>query len=339
MPGQKISSMTPVSNLLATDEFPLARSGSTYKITGDKFASKVQLDALSSSVIGNFVLKSSLAAVATSGSYNDLSNKPTGTINGILKSNGSGVMSAAIPGTDYVAPSAIVGLSSYADSRFIPKPASASAQQVLTYNGSTATWVASAIPVTGGSSSLPSGTAYQVLTYNGSTATWVASAAPQGGASTPVKTVGTFNGSINYLTINGYTNTNAVNYSVYLDGVKQVPDTDYSVSSTGGGRITFTTTPPNGVVADVTAWQLAPGATPTGGGVTGFTSTQLTGTGSQANFAINGYTGNTAEKYLVFVGGLFQHPTVNYTIQSPSNIVFSVAPPNDAPISVMALAF
>jgi hypothetical protein len=37
-----------------------------------------------------------------------------------------------------------VALSSVVDAKFIPKPASASAQQVLTYNGSTATWVASA---------------------------------------------------------------------------------------------------------------------------------------------------------------------------------------------------
>ena len=38
----------------------------------------------------------------------------------------------------------ITGLSSTVDAKFIPKPASASAQQVLTYNASTTTWVASA---------------------------------------------------------------------------------------------------------------------------------------------------------------------------------------------------
>lgn len=80
MPGQKISSLTPVSDLQAADQLVLARSGSTYKITGDKFASKTQLDSLSAT----------------------------------------------------------------ADASFIPKPASASDKQVLTYNGSTATWVASA---------------------------------------------------------------------------------------------------------------------------------------------------------------------------------------------------
>ena len=100
MPGQKISSLTPVSDLRAADQFPLARSGSTYKITGDKFASKAQLDALSATATGSFALK-----------------------------------------TD------ITSLSSTVDTKFIPKPASASAQQVLTYNDSTATWVASAAPM------------------------------------------------------------------------------------------------------------------------------------------------------------------------------------------------
>jgi hypothetical protein len=40
----------------------------------------------------------------------------------------------------------IISLSSTVDANFIPKPASASAQQVLTYDGSTTTWVASAAP-------------------------------------------------------------------------------------------------------------------------------------------------------------------------------------------------
>ena len=97
MPGQKISTLAPVSDLQAADQLPLARSGTTYKITGDKFASKAQLDSLSATAAGSFALK-----------------------------------------TD------ITSLSSAADAKFIPKPASASNQQVLTYNSSTSTWVASA---------------------------------------------------------------------------------------------------------------------------------------------------------------------------------------------------
>lgn len=91
MPGQKISSLPLVTNLLAADEFPLSRSASTYKITGDKFASKAQLDSLSATVDVKFI-----------------------------------------------------SLSSTVDRDFIKKPASASAQQVLTFNSSTSTWVASA---------------------------------------------------------------------------------------------------------------------------------------------------------------------------------------------------
>ena len=49
-----------------------------------------------------------------------------------------------------VSSAAVTSLSSTVDAKFIPKPASASAQQVLTYNGSTATWVASAASVGGG---------------------------------------------------------------------------------------------------------------------------------------------------------------------------------------------
>ena len=73
MPGQKISSLTPVSDLQAADQFPLARSGSTYKITGDKFASKAQLDALSATAAGSFATKTSLNSLSAE-SDNDYNN-------------------------------------------------------------------------------------------------------------------------------------------------------------------------------------------------------------------------------------------------------------------------
>ena len=60
MPGQKISSLSPVSDLQAADQLVLARSGSTYKITGDKFASKAQLDSLSATSDTKFALKTNL---------------------------------------------------------------------------------------------------------------------------------------------------------------------------------------------------------------------------------------------------------------------------------------
>jgi hypothetical protein len=56
----------------------------------------------------------------------------------------------------------------------IKLPSGATGGQVLTYNGSTSTWVASAAL-----KELPeSATNGQVLTYNGSTSTWVASSLP-----------------------------------------------------------------------------------------------------------------------------------------------------------------
>jgi microcystin-dependent protein len=65
MPGQKISSLPPVTNLLAADEFPLSRSGSTYKIAGDKFASKVQLDSLSATADNKFALNTSVNSLSS----------------------------------------------------------------------------------------------------------------------------------------------------------------------------------------------------------------------------------------------------------------------------------
>ena len=109
---------------------------------------------------------------------------------------------------------------------FIKKPTTATAGQVLTYNGSTSNWVASAASIntqtnTGASSAvqtlnfnnglsarvtgttaevrLPTATAGQVLTYNGSTSNWVASAASintqtNTGASSAVQTLNFNNG-------------------------------------------------------------------------------------------------------------------------------------------------
>ena len=168
MAGQKISSLTPVSELQAADQLPLARNGNTYKITGDKFASRSLIDGLSATSDNKFALKTT-----------------------------------------------VVGMSAYTDTKFIVKPSFAYPQQVLTYSGSTNTWVASAgfaLPVgtdgqiltysgsrgawvaTTTSSALPTGSNGQVLTYNSSTQTWVASASLPVGSSGQVLA---YNGSTN----------------------------------------------------------------------------------------------------------------------------------------------
>jgi hypothetical protein len=65
MPGQKISTLAPVSDLQDTDQFPIARNGSTFKITGDKLASKTQLNSLSAAVATKIELANLSSRVTT----------------------------------------------------------------------------------------------------------------------------------------------------------------------------------------------------------------------------------------------------------------------------------
>ena len=70
----------------------------------------------------------------------------------------------------------------------------------------------------------------------------------------PVSTTITSTGVTTY-TFSGYTNTTAANYLVFLDGVHQIPTTDYTITSTAGGSIVFSPAPAAGVVASVLAFQ------------------------------------------------------------------------------------
>lgn len=203
-----------------------------------------------------------------------------------------------------------------------------------TVNGLSSNWESSYMSVAGLSANWQS----TYTTVYSNSAAWGSGGGGGGGGGsvspTPIKTVNTFSGSTNMMLVSGYTNNTAINYSVYLDGVKQIPDTDYSVSSAGGGRIVFATNPSAGVVADVTAWQTTPGAVvPSSVSVT---YTDLTGTGSQSIFAINGYASTLPEKYLVHVGGLYQRPGINYTVAA-GNITFTTPPPNESAVCVLAL--
>lgn len=126
-------------------------------------------------------------------------NGGAGNLSGLLKAS-SGVVSVAIPGGDYMTPGATAGgdLNGTYPSPSVAKiqgvsvsTAAPSNGQVLTYDGSTSTWTASA--------ALPPGSAQQILTYNGSTSTWVASAAPASGL-----LASNFTGSNQSLAANGY---------------------------------------------------------------------------------------------------------------------------------------
>lgn len=150
----------------------------------------------------------------------------------------------------------------------------------------------------------------------------------------PVSTTYTFNGSVAAFAINGFSNTTATNYLVYLDGVHQVPDTDYSLSATStGGNVIVTPMPTNGVVANVVAFQ-APVAAYALSGVRPVISSG-TGTGSQTAFTITGYTDNNPENYLVTAGGLVQKPGVDYTVSS-NTINFTTAVPSGVAVLVIA---
>jgi hypothetical protein len=68
----------------------------------------------------------------------------------------------------------------------------------------------------------------------------------------------------------------------------------------------------------------------------GLIPTSAVANGTSASFAINGYTDNTPEKYLVFLDGVHQHPGTDYTITT-NHVLFSVVPPAGVSISVLSI--
>ena len=128
----------------------------------------------------------------------------------------------------------LAGLSATVDAKFIPKPASASAQQVLTYNGSTATWVASAAPGSDGAVGVTAiNTSKAWVNFNGASAfytsgntvTYVANS-PSAGQTTvtvdrtatwsPLPVVG------DWVTVSGVTGATAVNGTFQITEVDNV---------------------------------------------------------------------------------------------------------------------
>lgn len=103
---------------------------------------------------------------------------------------------------------AFSSLSSSITNDSIKLPSGATGGQVLTYNGSTTTWVASAVP-----KELPqTALSGQVLTYNGSTSTWVASAVTNPQNPSNAKAWVFFDGSRDS---SGALNTSATNRFIY----------------------------------------------------------------------------------------------------------------------------
>jgi hypothetical protein len=144
--GTKITALPQVVNTVGTDELPISQDDGS----GGRITYKATLDQ-----VKNYVKN-------TGGGTGSVTSVSVSSTDGSISVFGSPIVGA---GTITVNVSS-VGLDKLDDG-------GATSGQVLTYNGSTTTWVASAVP-----KELPqTALSGQVLTYNGSTSTWVASAA------------------------------------------------------------------------------------------------------------------------------------------------------------------
>jgi len=117
------------------------------------------------------------------------------------------------------------------------------------------------------------------------------------------------------------------NVLVFLNGVYQRPTTDYTVSST---TLTFGTAPVNG--ESIIIKELVEGKNT-------FMSSSVvrafTGDGSTTGFTVS--SGKSVSQFLVFLNGVFQRPTTNFSY-SGSTLTFGTAPANADVIIVKELA-
>ena len=113
------------------------------------------------------------------------------------------------------------------------------------------------------------------------------------------------------------------NVLVFLNGVFQRPTTDYTVSST---TLTFGTAPVNNDV--ITIKELVEGKNTflSSSVVRGFT-----GDGSTTGFTVS--SGKSVSQFLVFINGVFQRPTNDFTY-SGSTLTFGTAPVNGDIITI-----
>ena len=178
---------------------------------------------------------------------------------------------------------------------------------------------------------LPNGTPGEVLTYDGSTSTWVPSAAP-----TPNNyvsfardaIVGT-GGTTYQLTT--YPTDNADDYIVVVDGIVQTAGDAYSLAA--GGVLTFTNPIPTG--SKIVAIVPRPAKILTTNVPTFKKNTITTNAGTDSYLLIN-YSNNNPENYLVYLNGVMQIPGEDYTIFG-SQITLIPSPAPGSSLLVMAL--
>src|SRR6056300_181049 len=117
------------------------------------------------------------------------------------------------------------------------------------------------------------------------------------------------------------------NVLVFVNGVYQRPTTDYTVSGT---TITFVTAPAS---ADaITIKELVEGAN-----IINDTGLVRSYTGVGSTTAFNVTTGKAQEEFLVFINGVYQRPTNEYTVSS-GTLTFGTAPVNADVITIKELA-
>jgi len=117
------------------------------------------------------------------------------------------------------------------------------------------------------------------------------------------------------------------NVLVFVNGVYQRPTTDYTVSGT---TLTFGTAPAS---ADaITIKELVEGAN-----IINDTGLVRSYTGDGSTTAFNVTTGKAQEEFLVFINGVYQRPTNEYTVSS-GTLTFVTAPVNADVITIKELA-
>lgn len=117
--------------------------------------------------------------------------------------------------------------------------------------------------------------------------------------------------------------TDAKSILVTIDGLLQIPTTDYTVNST---TLSWTSIPPANSTVEVKYFIT--------GNAASYSTFTYTGDGTTSSFAaINGIT---KDNILVFENGIAQVPTTDYTV-SGSNVLFTSAPVNGMGIQIRTL--
>lgn len=168
------------------------------------------------------------------------------------------------------------------------------------------------------------GSAGQVLSANSTGGIyWETSA---GGTGILTVTSDTFNGNGSNTIFTLSTSSTTDRSFVYLNGVQQAPTTDYTISGT---TLTFVVAPPSDNVIEVRSFDI-----PSIADITVTTDT-FTANGTQTNFTLS-TPDSSVTNSLVFLNGVTQVPTTDYTLSS-TTLTFLSAPVNGT--AVQAISF